>query len=1042
MSGKPPPNPALLDLFRAELETHLATLNEGLLSLEKQPDQPKRYESLMRAAHSIKGAAKIVGIDEAARLAHQMEDYFVAAQNGQIKIASDAVDVLLGCVDALSRMGAVDDPTAMPPQEEVERLIERISAARTGKAPPQKPIAPQRDIVIPNADKPASTMDEFVAEAKEHLAGMVQDLLALEQGKEPADGQRIDRMFRAVHSVKGGAGFNGFQTIESLAHAMENVFEDLRRQETTKPGESVVDCLLACADRVASLLDDVQRSNEADVSDLIERLQSCIVASAAENETKSTDKTPSAATRADPAMSDVQPKPSDKSGSVRIPVPLVDRLMTLAGELVLARNQALRALDGGMSALQPVLKRLDGVTSQLQSAVTETRMQPVGNLFAKFPRVVRDLARQLGKSIELELAGTEVELDKSVLELLSDPLTHLVRNCCDHGIESPDERRRSGKPPAGRIHLSASQLGGQICIEVRDDGRGLDARRIKNKALQAGLRTAAELDRLGEKDLLDLILLPGFSTAAGVTDLSGRGVGMDVVKTNVDQLGGALEIDSTFGQGTSFSLRVPLTLAIIPCLVVSAGGQRYAIPQKDLEELICIDPSQSQARIERALDQEVIRRRGRLLPLVRLTELLVLCQPWFDGLGATASLPSSAGNTVGQANRGTRQSMIERALGGAADRAPLSGMETEDGNTCRPNLIAVLKAGSRRFALLVDDIVRSEEIVVKPVHGAMKALACFSGTTIMGDGRVALILNIEGIAQRAGVRFAASVEQDVATNDKMQVAGSEVLLFNNGPDECFAIPLAMLRRLMLAEKSRVERVGSREFIAIDGQSTPIVRLDEILPVSAGVDADPFFLLLPKNVSRPLAFAASSIIDTARLPAEMTLGSFEADGVVGTATIGDRMTLLLDANRLADIAISAGRVQPPAPPKRRGKRILVVEDTQFFRELVRGHLQEEGYEVATADNGAEAVAALDRGGFDLVVSDIEMPVMDGWTFARAVRENPRHGKTPLLALTTLNSEADRRRAKTCGFNGYLVKLQRQELIDAVAELLLESATAND
>ena len=296
--------------------------------------------------------------------------------------------------------------------------------------------------------------------------------------------------------------------------------------------------------------------------------------------------------------------------------------MTLAGELVLVRNQALRSIDAGEAAMRPVLQRLDALTSQLQGAVTQTRMQPVGNLFAKFPRMVRDLARQLGKTIELEMTGTEVELDKSVLELLSDPLTHLIRNCCDHGLELPADRARAGKPLAGRVTLAARHLGGQICIEVGDDGQGIDLERMKRKAFQAGLRTSAELARLSDKEALGLITLPGFSTATAVTDLSGRGVGMDVVKTNLDRLGGTLEIDSMLGQGSTFSLRVPLTLAIIPCLMVRAGDQRYAIPQKDLEELVCLHPEQAQMRIEYTLDQEVVRLRDQLLPLVRLAEVL------------------------------------------------------------------------------------------------------------------------------------------------------------------------------------------------------------------------------------------------------------------------------------------------------------------------------------------------------------------------------------------------------------------------------------
>ena len=565
---------------------------------------------------------------------------------------------------------------------------------------------------------------EFVSEAKEHLAGVVQDLLALEQRPGEADAERIDRLFRAMHSVKGGAGFVGCQVIEELAHAMENVLEELR-QTGIAPDSAVVDALLAGTDRILALVDDAERSNEADVGELVQRLRQCLAKPRAATEPAVHGRA-SAGPSAAPAVLDTRRRPPrrrrhaapDRAATVRIPVPLVDRLMTLAGELVLVRNQALRSIDAGEAAIRPVLQRLDALTSQLQGAVTQTRMQPVGNLFAKFPRTVRDLARQMGKTIELEVNGTEVELDKSVLELLSDPLTHLIRNCCDHGLESPDERARAGKPAAGRVVLNARQQGGQICIEVRDDGRGIDPERIKRKALESGLRTAAELARLSDKEALGLITLPGFSTAAAVTDLSGRGVGMDVVKTNLDQLGGTLEIDSTPGQGSTFSLRVPLTLAIIPCLMVRAGEQRYAIPQKDLEELVCLHPSR--------------RRRGSK---PRWTRKWCGCAtgscPWCGwprcstGRGPSTSRPGrrSCGSTA--ATESAPQDDPGRPLRASGPSIRSLSMRTDQRDR-RATFFAVVKVGARRFGLVVDEILKNEEIVVKPMHSLLKPLTCFS----------------------------------------------------------------------------------------------------------------------------------------------------------------------------------------------------------------------------------------------------------------------------------------------------------------------------
>ncbi len=1022
MSIRPPPDPALLDLFRAELETHLATLNAGVLALEQTPEDPQHLESLMRAAHSIKGAAKIVGFAAAVQIAHHLEDCFVAAQRGQVKLGSESVDVLLRGVDALSRLGAsadaAEDDDLAPAS--IEPLIAEIVAVRNG----QPPVAPAAPVVAPVAVPAApavtvtaasqSAVDDFVSEAKEHLAGVVQDLLALEQRPGVADAERIDRLFRGMHSVKGGAGFVGCQVIEELAHAMESVLEELRPTGVA-PDSGVVDALLAGTDRIVALVDDVQRSNEADVGEWVQRLRHCLakprsVQATASSEPAAPVVSPGAASA---PVGAAAPRGLDRGASVRIPVPLVDRLMTLAGELVLVRNQALRSIDAGEAAIRPVLQRLDALTSQLQGAVTQTRMQPVGNLFARFPRTVRDLARQLGKNVNLEVGGTEVELDKSVLELLSDPLTHLIRNCCDHGLESPAERGRAGKSTTGRIVLNASQQGGQICIEVRDDGRGIDAERIRRKALETGLRTAAELARLSDKEALALITLPGFSTAAAVTDLSGRGVGMDVVKTNLDQMGGTLEIDSTLGQGTAFSLRVPLTLAIIPCLMIRAGDQCYAIPQKDLEELVCLHPQLTQTRIEATLDQEVVRLRDRLVPLVRLAEVLDRPRP-LDTQDRESIVRKYGRLVMG----------VDSARG---ENGPRSAA-----------FLAVVKVGARRLGLVVDEILNNEEIVVKPMHSLLKPLSCFSGATILGDGRVALILNMEGVVQHAGVRFGAAAqeaaEQRAAAVGLVPAETTPALVFRSGPAEQFAVPLAMIRRLVMVDPRHIERVGSREFLVVDGETTPLLRLEQVLPVSAASETNPMFLLLPKNIGRPLGILATAIIDTETLPAGITQAAFQADGVVGTAILRGCTTLLLDLCRLAELDAPARPMSSMASASRAGKRILAVDDTEFFRELVREYLASEGYDVTTATDGAAALQRLENERFDLVVTDIEMPVLDGWELARAVRQNSDQAGLPLLALTTLSSDADRARAKTLGFDGYEVKLDRQQFLQTVAELI--------
>jgi two-component system chemotaxis sensor kinase CheA len=470
---------------------------------------------------------------------------------------------------------------------------------------------------------------------------------------------------------------------------------------------------------------------------------------------------------------------------------------------------------------------------------------------------------------------------------------------------------------------------------------------------------------------------------------------MDVVKTNVEQLGGSLLIESTPGAGTSMHLRLPLTLAIIPCLIVTAGGRRYAIAQKDLEELVCLDGEKA-GKVEVANDQEVFRLRNRLLPLVRLSEVLARPKP-FD----------------------------------AAARAEIM-------RTPRPADVlasfAVVKVGQERFGLVIDEFLNTEEIVVKPMHPVLKRLRIFSGATIMGDGQVTLILDIEGIFRHARVPLDTTRPLLVAAGGT-EAEKQTVLLFQYGPREQFAVPLVMIRRIEEVRVSHFERVGEREFVTLQGRSVRVLRLDRFLRISPAPEQEVIFLLLPKNLKQPVGILLSRLLDTHRLSIQLD-ESHREDGVMGTAIVGERMTLFLDLFRLGDRleAEENGKASSPPAARPARRRILLVEDTQFFRQVVSGYLEQEGYEVVTAVNGALGLRELTRQSFDLVISDIEMPQMDGWTLARAVREQLGRRDLPLLALTTLNSDHDRQRALECGFNGYEVKVDRESLLASVVHLL--------
>lgn len=992
-------------------------------------------------------------------------------------------------------------------------------------------------------------LDEFVIEAREHLSAVETDILGMEgamEGTGSEEGRElVDRLFRAVHSIKGSAGFLGLTAIGSLTHAMEALLSLVRS------GDMVVDSLLADAllsgvDHVQTLLDDVENSNSVDVSALRSRLETLL-----ENRLPDTAKkereTPallctresllpfsvSAYTlnRIDKAKNlyllrynlasmerdgkkpmeviaglmtageiveaelsleacdlrhalpsgpltyqvlyasileadlipmvsgledrailpvsrdeacafgaapetagerDVLPQEEkrqvflppaplsppelpalprqkktetglpvpekihgtgDKAASIRIRLDILDRLMTLAGELVLVRNQHLLASDLSADLSASLAQRLDGVTTELQQTIMRTRMQPIGNVFAKLPRMVRDLSQKLEKSIDLEMEGQDVELDKSILEALADPLTHLIRNGCDHGIESPSERRAAGKSETGRIRITARHEAGQICILLTDDGRGMDTEKIRAKALALGLKKEAELSAMSRDEICQLTLLSGFSTADRVSEVSGRGVGMDVVKTSIEALGGSLVLSSTPGEGSAFRIALPLTLAIIPCLTVRVGEDRFAIPQVNLEELVRLYDAEISERISCVGSHEVCRLRENLLPMVRLGEVLRRPQPFTEAV----------------------QSAIARTARKKEQKALT---------------FAVVKVGSFRFGLEVDEVMGTEEIVVKPMHPVLKSLPLYSGATIMGDGTVALILDIDGIARHTGIPLAPRAEETL----RKPVTTQPVLLTASGPHEQFAMALQLVRRVEKISKTAIERMGEREFINLDGIPTRILRLENLLPVSPCPDSDSYHLLLPKFSERPFGILFSEIRDIEDIPLDLATRSVPGKGILGAAVIREKLSLFLDPFQLIESAEPDWFEDKKKRQEKRESRILLAEDTVFFTQLVRSYLESDGHRVQTVVNGKEALTRLREEPFDLLVSDIEMPEMNGWELIREIRKDPSLDRTRAIALTALATEADRSRTLAAGFDAFEVKIDRETLRRRIAQML--------
>lgn len=784
----------------------------------------------------------------------------------------------------------------------------------------------------------ADIVKEFLAESYENLDRLDRELVGLE--KNPQDRDALASVFRTIHTIKGTCGFLGFSKLEGVAHVGENLLSRLRDGQMTLNPE-LTTALLHMLDAVRQMLAEIDKTGgdgDADYSVLVATLtrlqqvkngegagkdgktkeaaiklnatndlaatdatkkqaetehpvKSAVPAVAESIPAATADKGASQTNQAAPAAEEAGPiqqgdapapqqttveaKAKDKSpDSIRVGVNLLDKLMTLVGELVLARNQLLQFSNSIEEAsLQAISQRMNLITTELQGEVMKTRMQPIGNIWGQFPRTVRDVALGCGKEVSIEMEGKETELDKTIIEAIKDPLTHLVRNAVDHGIELPEQRVKVGKERTGKLTLRAFHEGGQVNIEISDDGAGLNVERLKKKATERNIITTEQASRMPEREIFNLIFLPGFSTAEKVTNVSGRGVGMDVVRTNVEKIGGTVDLQSTAGRGTTVRVKIPLTLAIVPALVVTCGGDRYAIPQVSLLELVRLEGERAQTGIELVHGAPVYRLRGQLLPLVHLRRELRIAE------------------------------------------GPKGKSEDEVIN------IVVLQADGRQFGLMVDEINDSEEIVVKPLRKQLKTIKTFAGASIMGDGKVALILDVLGLAQRANV--VSETKEHAAAEHAVAAAASaskkQTFLLFAGPDDArMAIPIDTLARLEELPASQVERTGAHWVAQYRGQILPLINLGEALAERRskrrskqfhGVTAADavFQVLVCNHQGKRAGLVVERILDIVEDTADVQYAA-SRPGVLYSAVIQNHVTELIDIPAILQAASLDSREQ--------------------------------------------------------------------------------------------------------------------------------------
>jgi two-component system chemotaxis sensor kinase CheA len=858
----------------------------------------------------------------------------------------------------------------------------------------------------------AAGMDEllrdFLTETGESLDLVDAELVRFEQ--EPNNGAILGNIFRLVHTIKGTCGFLGLSRLEKLTHAAETLMGKFR--DGAPVTADAVTLILATIDRIKSILGEIGAKEEepaGDDTDLIERL-ACMARLEPAPQPVSPPlppplppKPPAEEADAPRAMSanvageklapESGERPAPESGerpppeggekiaghSIRVSVDTLDRLMTTVSELVLTRNQLLEIVRRyEESDFKVPLQRLSNVTAELQEGVMKTRMQPIGNAWQKLPRIVRDLCAELDKEIELEMHGAETELDRQVLELVRDPLTHLVRNCADHGIESPAARVAAGKPRAGTIRLTACHEGGHIIIEIADDGRGLDAARIRGKAIETGLASEAELAGKADTEIYNFIFAPGFSTAAQVTSISGRGVGMDVVRSNIEQIGGTVELKSAPGAGTSFTIKIPLTLAIVSVLIVEAAGERFAIPQLSVLELVRAGGA-GEHRIERIKDTPVLRLRNQLLPLLYLREVFHL-----------------------------------------GDR------ERDNG------FVVVIQVGNQVFGAVVDGVLHTEEIVIKPMSSKLRHITVFSGTTILGDGSVIMIVDPNGVAQALG-RAAQAAQAAAPEPGQDEAAAADdivsLLVFRAGSQRLKAVPLSLVTRLEEIDCRRIEISDGRHLVQYRDQLMPLLRID----AEAGLKKEGTQpILVFSDRGRSMGLVVDEIVDIVEDRLDIEVVS-NRPGVLGYAVVKGNTTEIVDIAHFLPQAFEDWFRRREAGEAGPARTILLVDDSPFFRDMLAPLIKAAGYRVVAVASGREALAAIKSGSrIDVVVTDVEMPELDGFALAQAIRGEPATAAMPIIALAAMVSDETIARGRAVGFHDFVAKFDRPGLIAAIKE----------
>ncbi len=1204
----------LLTEFLTETAENMDQLDQDLVALESNPEDPTLLSNIFRLVHTIKGTCGFLGLPRLEGVAHCAENVLGKIRDGELDVSEQAISLVLQALDKIKELLDSLEKNGVEPQGDDTTLKDNLNAMADGTLPAVEDSAPpehednasqtpktELSSASGESDGSDAAATSVLGSLFEQLGGGEKlgdicagalDAIAKDDVLGPLFTPEIENHLRDKMISHYGQLLGGPEPISDhpggdFALAIQHMTENGANQDSLDSFTRYMQASLVEKGVWGPAVEEITTLIKTDLSKLTPQVkpqtdppktapntgQAGVPAKLHTETGKTSAGRGSGETALKPQEAqEKQELAAPSSSTIRVSVGLLENLMTMVSEMVLTRNQLMQILRSQPeSSFAAPLQHLNLITSELQEGVMKTRMQPIGNAWAKLPRIIRDLSHELGKKIDLEMTGAETELDRQILDLIKDPLTHMVRNSADHGIEDAEERLLADKPEKGVVSLEAFHEGGHIVIKVSDDGRGLDTEKITEKALKNGLVTSAQIAEMNEQQIQSFIMQPGFSTAAAVTSVSGRGVGMDVVKTNIEKIGGTIELFSVKGHGSTFTIKIPLTLAIVSALIVECGGERFAIPQISVLELVRCS-SKSETRIESISDTPVLRLRDRLLPLVPLSNLLrldtaahpltylsnkkrsgagsmdnsstikesdftdklahyrgtisqedlgmmlaalggatlaqntvesalekILDDPLFKPFGDTlndpeniltlsAAFTSLLGAPI-QFNLGAlerlHKKLLEEGLNDdhidaasttlykvlsetkldPSDAEKIADWFTEmradilntgkQVNTGEQNpstadvnnsetasteqnfeskfenkFIVVSQVGTYLFGIIVDQVYNTEEIVVKPVAPILRDITLFSGNTILGDGSVIMILDPNGIAAATGdasmseTRAALSTEHADSKDESVSL-----LVFRAGESGPKAVPLALIARLEEIDLKNIEYSHGVPMVQYRGSLMPLVMIDDSYEIKTE-QQQPVIVFADRD--RSMGLVVDEIVDIVDEVAKIELVS-ENDGILGSAIINGTATDMIDTGYYLSVAFKDWFGLDEDAAGYQARRILLIDDSAFFRNLLAPILSVEGYDVTTVENPREALRMCERGiDFDAIVSDIEMPHMSGFEFAEAVRKDTRWSDLPIIALSSHASQEDIERGRQVGFNDYVIKNDRQSLIETLKE----------